>query len=88
MGATRTSTFTASSLPSAPVYTDYADPNRNEWITKIQPALKKAKLKALVEVCAGKPKQREIIELRARRSKPHPKNQELIVTALKKLGLI
>jgi hypothetical protein len=24
------------------VYTEYADPKRSEWITKIQPALKKA----------------------------------------------
>jgi hypothetical protein len=70
------------------VYTEYADPKRRDWITKIQPALKKAKLKALVEVCAGKPKRREIINLRTGRRKPHPKNQELIVIALTKLGLI
>jgi hypothetical protein len=29
------------------VYTEYADPKRSEWITKIQPVLKKAPLRAL-----------------------------------------
>jgi hypothetical protein len=33
------------------VYTEYADPQRTEWITKIQPALKKPKLEVLVEAC-------------------------------------
>jgi hypothetical protein len=33
------------------VYTEYADPKRSEWITKIQPALKKAPLTALVNAC-------------------------------------
>jgi len=33
------------------VYTEYADPKRSEWITKFQPALKKAKLKTLVKTC-------------------------------------
>jgi hypothetical protein len=70
------------------VYTEYADPKRSEWVAKIQPALKRAKLKALVEACGKKPSRRGIIELRAGRSKPHRKTQELLVAILKKLGLI
>jgi hypothetical protein len=70
------------------VYTEYADPKRSEWIAKIQPALKKAKLKELVRTCGGQPSRREIIELRAGRSKPHRKTQEQLVVILKKLGLI
>jgi len=45
------------------VYTEYADPIRSEWITKIQPAFKRAKLKALVKACGNKLARREIIEL-------------------------
>ena len=70
------------------VYTEYADPRRSEWITKIQPALKNAKLKTLVKACGKKPSRREIIELRAGRSKPHRRTQELLTTILKSLGLV
>jgi len=59
------------------VYTDYADPKKTEWITKIQPALKTHRLKVLVEACRGQISRRELIELRAGRSKPHRKNQRL-----------
>lgn len=55
------------------VYTEYADPKRSEWITKMQPALEKAKLKPLVRLCKNKLSRREIIELRAGRGKPHRK---------------
>jgi len=51
---------------------------RTEWIVKIQLALRNAKLKELVKACGGKPSRREIIELRAARSKPHRKNRELL----------
>jgi hypothetical protein len=70
------------------VYTEYADPKRSERITKIQPALKKAKLKALPKACRNELSRRELIELRAGRSRPHGKNQELLLTILKKLQLI
>jgi hypothetical protein len=70
------------------VYTEYADPKWSEWVTKFQPALKSAKLKTLVDACGQKPSRRELIELRAGRSKPHRKTQELIVAVLKKLALI
>jgi hypothetical protein len=70
------------------VYTDYADPRRTEWITKIQPALKKAKLEILVRACKDKMSRREIIELRAGRSKPHRKNRELLAAILQKIKFI
>jgi hypothetical protein len=71
------------------VYAEYADPRRNEWVTKIQPALKNAKLKELVRACGKKPSRREIIELRAgRANKPHRETQELLRSVLKGLGLL
>jgi hypothetical protein len=68
------------------VYTEYADPKRSEWITKIQPALKKVKLAVLVKVCGKRLSRREIIELRAGRKKPHRKTQELLESILKRLS--
>jgi hypothetical protein len=70
------------------VYTEYADPKRSEWITKIQPALQKVPLRVLVKTCGERLSRREIIELRAGRSKPHRKNCEELVSILKDLGLI
>ena len=43
------------------VYTEYTDPRRSEWITTIEPALKKPKLKALVEECKEQLSRRELI---------------------------
>jgi hypothetical protein len=70
------------------VYTEYPDPKRTEWITKIQPALRKAKLAVLVKACGKRLSRREIIELRAGRKKPHRRTQELLMGILKKLKLI
>jgi hypothetical protein len=70
------------------VYTDYADPRRTEWIAKIQPALKKPKLKVLVKACGKRSSRRELIELRAGRSKPHRKTRELLLSVLRKLGFL
>jgi hypothetical protein len=69
------------------VYTEYADPKRTEWITKIQPTLKKPKLEVLVEVCGKRLCRQEIIELRAGRKKPHHGTEKLLAEILKKLGL-
>lgn len=69
-------------------YTEYADPKRTEWITKIQPALKKVPLHVLVKVCEKQISRRELIELRAGRSRPHRKNQEFLVLVLRNLGLL
>ena len=68
------------------VYTNYDDPKRSEWIAKLQPALKRAKLKALIKACGKKLSRREIIELRAGRKRPHRKTQELLVGILKSFG--
>jgi hypothetical protein len=70
------------------VYTDYADPKRTEWIVKIQPALKKAKLEVLVEACEKRLCRREIIELRAGRKKPHRRSQQLLESILTRLGFL
>jgi hypothetical protein len=68
-------------------YTEYADPKRTEWIAKIQPALKKVPLHALVKVCEKQISRRELIELRAGRSNPHRRNQMFLVSKLRELGL-
>jgi len=70
------------------VYTEYSDRNRTEWMTKIQPALKKPKLEVLVEACGKRLSRREIIELRAGRKKPHRGTQQLLESILKRLGFL
>jgi hypothetical protein len=70
------------------VYTEYADPKRDEWITKIQPALKKPPLHLLVRACGERLSRRELIELRAGRSRPHRTTQELLTAILRRLGLV
>ncbi|HLZ50328.1 MAG TPA: hypothetical protein VKP61_06250 [Candidatus Acidoferrum sp.] len=70
------------------VYTEYSDPKLSEWITKLQPALKKPPLVVLVKECEDRLSRRELIELRAGRSKPHRKNQELLAAILKNLCLL
>jgi hypothetical protein len=70
------------------VYTEYLDPKRTEWISKIQPALKKQPLHLLVKACGTRISRRELIELRAGRSKPHRKTQEFLVLVLRDLGLV
>jgi hypothetical protein len=69
-------------------YTVYDDPKRDEWITKIRPALKEARLKVLVEACEKRVSRRELIELRAGRSRAHRKTQELLRSILKKLAFL
>jgi hypothetical protein len=60
-------------------YTEYVDPKRDEWQTKIRPALKRIALSRLVKECGSRLSRRELIELRAGRSRPHRKNRELLV---------
>ena len=68
------------------VYTEYPDKRRDEWQIKIMPALKDAALSSLVEECRGILSRRALIDLRAGRSRPHRKNQQLLVGVLKCLG--
>jgi len=67
------------------VYTEYVD-RRREWVTKLWPALRKISLKVLAEKCRGHLSRREIIELRAGRSKPHRKNQEFLASIIRALA--
>jgi hypothetical protein len=67
-------------------YTEYVDPKRDEWTTKIRPALKQIALSELVKACGKRLSRRELIELRAGRSRPHRTNQDLLASLLRKLG--
>jgi hypothetical protein len=58
------------------VYTEYPDPRRDEWQTKILPALKKMPLARIVELSGMS--RRAVIDLRAGRSRPHPRNEKLL----------
>ncbi|MGA8222522.1 MAG: hypothetical protein WB780_12780 [Candidatus Acidiferrales bacterium] len=69
-------------------YTEYVDPCRDEWETKIRPALKKIPLRNIVEECRGRLSRRALINLRAGRSRPHRKNRELLDSIVRKLRLI
>jgi hypothetical protein len=66
------------------VYTEYSDPRRDEWQTKILPALKEAPLKVLV----GKSgmSRRALMDARAGRSRPHRKNRELLTPIVRQLA--
>jgi hypothetical protein len=70
------------------VYTEYPDPERNEWKTKIRPALKDTPLADLVRLCKGQISRRALIDLRAGRSRPHRKNQERLAVIVRKLRMI
>jgi hypothetical protein len=70
------------------IYTEYADPKRTEWVTKIQPALNKPKLEVLIDACGKRLCRREIIELRAGRKKPHRRTHQLLESILKRLGFL
>ena len=65
------------------VYTEYPDLRRDEWQTKTLPILKQIPLNFLVESCAGKLSRRAVIDLRAGRSRPHPKNREMLTDIAK-----
>jgi hypothetical protein len=67
------------------VYTEYSDPRRDEWQTKILPVLKKVPLRTLVKMSGMS--HRALINIRAGRSRPHRRNREKLVSILKELGL-
>ena len=66
------------------VYTDYPDERRDEWQTKILPALCDARLTDLVRHCKGLMSRRALIDIRAGRSRPHRRNQERLAAILRK----
>lgn len=68
------------------VYTEYPDPKRDEWETKIRPALQAAELADVIQLFKGKISRRALIDLRAGRSRPHRKNRELLIEIVRKPG--
>ena len=70
------------------VYTTYDDPTRGYWQTVILPAVRRAPLAMLVKACAGRLSRRALIDIRAGRSTPHRKNQELLTSIVRNLGLV
>jgi hypothetical protein len=68
------------------VYTEYPDPRRDEWETKIPPTLRKIPMSRLAKMTGLS--RRMLIDARTGRRRPYPKNQELIMAVLHKLGLI
>jgi hypothetical protein len=68
------------------VYTEYPDPRRNEWQTKILPALKRLRLSLLMQKTGMS--WRALLDMRAGRSRPHPKNRQRIAAALRDLGVV
>jgi hypothetical protein len=67
-------------------YTEYPDPRRDEWETKIRPALRKIPLSTLEE--KTRISRRALIDLREGRSRPRPNNWEMIVQVLQNLSAI
>jgi hypothetical protein len=68
------------------VYTEYSDLRRDEWQRKIVPALNEVSINKLVQE-TGKSR-RMIIKARKGKVRPHPSNQVLLVSVLRKLRVI
>ena len=68
------------------VYTEYQDPRRDEWQTKILPALRKTPLSRLVKLSGFS--RSTLIEIRAGRSRPHRTNREMLIVILEQLGML
>ncbi len=68
------------------VYTEYPDPNRDEWQTRILPILKNIPIPALIRVSG---RSRSMLRRAlAGRSRPRKRNQELLKSALRRLGVV
>jgi hypothetical protein len=70
------------------VYAEYEDPKRSAWVTKILPAIRKAKPALLISGCRDFLSSRALRDIRAGRSKPHRKNREKLIALVTKLKLI
>jgi len=68
------------------VYTEYPDPSRDEWQTRILPILKKIPIAALMRV-SGRCRSM-LVRAMAGRSRPRRKNQQLLKSILHRLGVI
>ena len=68
------------------VYTEYPDPRRDQWQTKILPVLKKIPIAALMRFSG---RSRSMLRrAMAGRSTPRTRNQELLKSILHRLGVI
>jgi len=67
------------------IYTEYVDPRRDEWQTKILPVLGKIPVEILMRT-SGRSRS-TIFEWLAGRSRPHRKNQERLAAIVRKLGM-
>jgi hypothetical protein len=68
------------------VYTEYEDRRRDEWETKIRPALKNIPLSVLIKETGLS--RRMLIKARTGRARPHRQNQRLLISIVRKLGVI
>jgi hypothetical protein len=62
------------------IYTEYVDKSRDEWQTTILPALKGLKLSDLIRQSGLS--RRALLDIRAGRSRPHPKNLECLAAII------
>jgi hypothetical protein len=60
------------------IYTEYIDQSRDEWQTKILPALKRLPLSRLISESGLS--RRALLDIRAGRSRPHANNRERLTT--------
>lgn len=65
---------------AADAYTEYSDPRRDDWETKIRPALKGISLRKLCEETGFS--RRALIKWRMGQSRPHPRNQAFLFRRL------
>ena len=63
------------------IYTEYVDQNGDEWQTKILPMLKRLALSRLINESGLS--RRALLDIRAGRSRPHPKNQERLTAIVR-----
>jgi hypothetical protein len=68
------------------VYTEYPDPRRSEWQTKVLSALKRVPLPDILKHCAMS--RSALFEVLAGRSVPHERNREKLAELIRKLGLV
>lgn len=70
------------------VYTEYRDARRSLWAVTILPAVRRASLAVLERECRGHMSRRALIEIRGGRSTPHRRNENLLASVVRRLGLI
>lgn len=68
------------------VYTEYPDPSRDEWQTRILPALKKIAIPVLMRL-SGRSRSM-LARALAGRSRPRKRNQQFLKSILRRLGVI